>query len=145
MSTPRQKDDLARQIADLTAAAQHDGYAVFRIYSDVASGLSETRKGVRQRFKMCVADRGRHIKRVYVTFRDRLARFGTRLLEALLKWLGIELVVVGERGRSAHETEGATYLFNEFIQDFLAILTSFTGKFYRHASSIYTHHNKGYG
>ena len=66
------------------------------------------------------------ITRVYITFRDRLARFGTRILEEILQYLGIELKVKNEKG----EVEKQEQLLEEFKHDFMGIFTSFTGKWY---------------
>ncbi|HKZ43367.1 MAG TPA: hypothetical protein VJ044_20580, partial [Candidatus Hodarchaeales archaeon] len=69
------------------------------------------------------------VQRVYISYRDCLARFSTRTLESILVNLGISLVVTGER-TSASPTPSTSFL-DDFVQDFLGILTSFAGKFYR--------------
>ena len=124
VSTVRQKEDLERQLDILKQEAEKDNYSIIEIYSDIGSGLNDNRKGLKKMLKECL--KNKEITRVYITFRDRLARFGTRILEELLQSLGIELKVINEKG----EVEKQEQLLEEFMQDFMGIFTSFTGKWY---------------
>ena len=88
-------------------------YPAAEIISDVGSGLNFNRKGLLailerlyQGDKLCVV----------VAYRDRLARFGTKLIEPLLERNGGELVVLNQRDLSSEE---------ELTADLLAILTVF--------------------
>ena len=88
-------------------------YPDAEIISDVGSGLNFNRKGLLailerlyQGDKLCVV----------VAYRDRLARFGTKLIEPLLERNGGELVVLNQRDLSSEE---------ELTADLLAILTVF--------------------
>jgi predicted site-specific integrase-resolvase len=122
-----QKPDLVRQLDELKTHALADGYQVLGICSDIASGLNDRRKGLHRLFQYCT--QFGLVQRVYISYRDRLARFGTRTLESILTGLGIRLVVTGEQGLSSPTP--ATSFLDDFVQDFLGILTSFAGKFYR--------------
>jgi len=124
VSTGDQKEDLNRQLELLKKEAEEDQYKVIGIFKDVGSGLNDKRTGLRRMIKECL--KNATITRVYITFRDRLARFGTRILEEILLYLGIELKVINEKG----EVEKQEQLLEEFMQDFMGIFTSFTGKWY---------------
>jgi putative resolvase len=91
-----------------------------RIFKDKASGLNEKRQGLQALLNN--AERG-NLTKVAITQKDRLTRFGYSYLERLLKVYGVELVVFGEdTQKNIHE---------ELLQDFMSLLASFSGKFYR--------------
>ena len=75
---------------------------------------------------------GKTVHRVDIMFRDRLARFGTRLLESILQWSDVELIVVGRLlEQDGEEGKNKKSFLGEFIQGFLGIVASFAGKLYR--------------
>lgn len=93
---------------------------LFRVYRDKASGLNERRAGLARLLKDAAEGQFTVVR---VTHKDRLARFGVPYLEQLLAMCDITLEVVNERGTaSGHE---------ELMQDFMALLASFAGRFYR--------------
>jgi putative resolvase len=90
------------------------------VIQDKASGLNEKRAGLKRILRLAEK---RAISRVYVTEKDRLTRFGFEYLERLLKVHEVEIVVLGSsKVKTPHE---------ELIQDFLSLLASFSGKYYR--------------
>lgn len=91
-----------------------------KVYSDKASGLSEKRRGLNSLLND--AERGK-ITVVCITQKDRLTRFGFLYLERLLKAYGVEIRVLGETTEKS--------LHDELLQDFMSLLASFSGKFYR--------------
>lgn len=90
------------------------------VYSDKGSGLNENRKGLNQ--LLGDAQRGKFTT-VYVTQKDRLTRFGFTYLESLLKMCDVNIVVLGD--------ETVKTLHEELLQDFMSLVASFSGKFYR--------------
>ena len=111
VSSKKQSADLARQVAFM-----RERYPDAEIVSDVGSGLNFKRRGLlailerlHQGDKLCVV----------VAYRDRLARFGTELIEVLLERNGGELVVLNQRDLSPEE---------ELTTDLLAILTVFEAR-----------------
>ena len=88
-------------------------YPDAEIVRDVGSGLNFRRKGL-----LAILERlhqGDKL-RIVVAYRDRLARFGTELIETLLERNGGELVVLNQRDLSPEE---------ELTADLLVILTVF--------------------
>lgn len=65
-----------------------------------------------------------NIKTVYVTHQDRLTRFGYKYLKRLLALSNVELI-------SLHETISPPHPQEELIRDFMSLLASFSGKYYR--------------
>ncbi len=90
------------------------------VYSDKGSGLNENRKGLQQLLKDA---QNRKFTRVYITQKDRLTRFGYQYIETLLKMCDIEIISMGD--------EGTKTLHDELLQDFMSLVASFSGKFYR--------------
>ena len=108
VSSKKQSADLDRQVAFM-----RERYPDAEIVSDVGTGLNFKRKGL-----LAILERlhqGGKL-RVVVAYRDRLARFGTELIETLLERNGGELVVLNQRDLSPEE---------ELTTDLLAILTVF--------------------
>ena len=87
---------------------------------DSASGLNENRRGLNRLIKLA---REGKIDTVRVTQKDRLSRFGNRYLEELFDSYGVKVVdAVDENDKSLTE---------ELMQDFMSLVASFTGKYYR--------------
>lgn len=91
-----------------------------KVFVDKASGLNENRKGLNALLSW-VRENPRVV--VYVTTRDRLTRFGFTYLEALIKAYGGSVEILeDEKAKEPHEA---------LMSDFMALLASFSGMFYR--------------
>lgn len=92
-----------------------------RIITDNASGLNENRKGLQTLLN------GAH-KHAYtdlaITNKDRLTRFGYKYLERYLTENGITIHVLDT-------TNTMPTPENELMDDFMALIASFSGRFYR--------------
>jgi putative resolvase len=91
-----------------------------RIYKDKNSGLAENRPGLKA---MLRGARKHKYTIIYITQKDRLARFGYSYLEELFGEFGVRIVVFGE--------EQDKTLQEELLQDFMTLVASFSGKYYR--------------
>lgn len=91
-----------------------------KIYKDTASGLNENRKGLQR--LLDDAQNGT-INKIVITQQDRLTRFGYTYLKRLLETYGCQLEV-------AFDAPNKT-LQEELIQDFMQLIASFSGKYYR--------------
>ena len=109
VSSPKQRDDLERQIA-----CMRERYPTADIVRDIGSGLNFKRKGLRSLLQRLLA--GDKLTLV-VAHRDRLARFGFELLQFLVESNGGEIVVLD---RPVHSPT------TELTQDLLTILTVFS-------------------
>jgi len=119
VSSRDQKEDLERQIENLKSYCATKGYKVARIITDIASGLNENRKGLRQLFRLVESG---EITKVVITYKDRLTRFGFRYLEQYFSSHGVEIEVIFDDEEKTPE--------KELVEDLLAIVTSFAGKLY---------------
>lgn len=91
-----------------------------KVYKDGASGLNENRKGLLRLLKD--AKEGKFDK-VIITNHDRLSRFGYSYLELLLKEYGVEIIATEEIKEKS--------MYDELIEDFMSLIASFSGKFYK--------------
>lgn len=91
------------------------------IYTDKASGLNENRKGLQRLIRDA---KNNKINTIYITAKERLTRFGYTYLETLLNEYGCTITVLDDQrtDKDLHE---------ELMQDFLALLASFSGKYYK--------------
>lgn len=104
----------------LRAAA--DGRPVAGVFTDVASGLSDKRKGLRGALRACQDEA---VTALLVKHEERLARFGTALLaEVVLPSWGVRPKNAGG-GEGGDGGEGG-----ELVRDVIAIVTSFSGRLY---------------
>ena len=119
VSSHSQKEDLARQKRFLSQKATSDGYTP-KVYKDIGSGLNDGRRN----FLKLVSD-GIKCKfdRVYLTYKDRLARFGTRPIRRMFQLQGIEMIVV--------HSDPDKDLEERLVEDMIALVTSFSGKLHR--------------
>jgi len=95
------------------------------IIKDKASGLNENRKGIKKLLTIVAsnpADSSEKIK-ICVTNRDRLSRFGVGFVEIFAPFHNTEIVILdSDDTKEPHEI---------LLQDFMSLLASFSGKFYR--------------
>lgn len=90
-------------------------------FTDTSSGLNDNRSGLNRLIK--------HLKQsdshavVHITNKDRLTRFGYKYLEEMFSLLNTEIVVL-----DSDETKEPLEVL---MQDFMSLLASFSGKFYR--------------
>jgi predicted site-specific integrase-resolvase len=116
----RAEGDLDRQMVRLREAAGER--IVVGEFTDVASGLSDRRKGLRRALRACQAE---SVTVLLVTHEERLARFGTAMLaEVVLPSWGCRLEIAG----GDEELEGTGH--GDLVRDMLAVVTSFSGRLY---------------
>lgn len=117
VSSPRQKEDLQRQITDLQSK-----FSDHRLISDIGSGLNFKRKGFLSLVDSVIKG---DIEQVVVMHRDRLCRFGIDLLEHIFKEAGTKLVVYHQNEKEDLPAESST---TELSEDLIAITTFFVAK-----------------
>ncbi len=114
VSSSGQKEDLERQINRLKSYSPES-----EVISDIRSGMSFDRKGFLKLLSEIESDR---VARIYITHKDRLARFGYDLVEKVCEMHGAEIVITdGDEILTAHE---------ELSRDLMSIITSFSARLY---------------
>jgi len=118
VSSRDQKKDLEVQLEYLKQKVPSTYDRVYEI-KDIGSGLNGKRKGL---LKLIELARARKIRAIYVTYPDRLTRFGYEVFKEFFKALGVEVVEVnGKKFREPQE---------ELVEDLITIITLFAGKLY---------------
>jgi putative resolvase len=112
-----QESSLANQEQMLRETAHG---TVLRVYRDRGSGLRESRAGLNRLLDDAAAGRFTVVR---VVWRDRLARFGVGWIQRYLSVCGVSVEVLRDRGD--------TSLVEELMDDFMALLASFSGRFYQ--------------
>jgi predicted site-specific integrase-resolvase len=127
VSPDTQRDDLERQVDVLKLwVSKNFLNAEYVVVTDVASGLSEDRRGLRRLIEMA---RRREVQAIVVAYRDRLTRFGFEYLKTLFNTLGVDVYVV-------FQEESKNYV-QELVEDFVEIATSFASRIYGRRSKKY--------
>lgn len=90
------------------------------VLSEVGSGLNDKRKKLKQLLKMVMNN---EVNRVFITYRDRLTRFGFYYLETMFNAKGVEIVVI-------QQTADKTSVEQELMNDVMSLTASFSGKLY---------------
>lgn len=127
VSSAKQKADgnLARQHDRLIAHATGARWPVVMAVDEVASGVNENRRGIDRLLK---AAQRSEFDVLVIEYRDRLARFGYRYLQAAFEAHGVRVEVVDEPAKSLEPTQ-------EFVDDLLAIVMVFSARVYGARSS----------
>jgi len=114
------KGDLERQKNRMVEHCAKSGYKVDYILEDVGSGLSGTRPKLKKLFKLVVEER--KISKVVVEHKDRLARFQLEVFEEFFGAFDVNIEYVDDGENLPYE--------QEFARDIMALISSFSGKFY---------------
>jgi putative resolvase len=86
---------------------------------DLGSGLNYQKKGLKKLIKMIYSGT---IKRLVITHKDRLMRFGAELVFSLCESFGIEVIIINAKEESSFE--------DDLVQDVLEIITVFSARLY---------------
>ena len=118
VSSHDQKADLARQQEMLEAYCAAKGWRS-EIIKDLGSGMNYHKAGLLKLVEMIL---NRRMKRLVITHKDRLLRFGAELVFALCELQGIEIVIIHKGDRPSFE--------EELAQDVMEIITVFSARLY---------------
>lgn len=121
VSTSKQKKDLENQVQLLKMFCFQSGYVIHGIYQDVASGISFEKRT--QFFEMLDEILAGKVKRVVITYKDRLSRVGFELFTYLFKKYGCEIVVISEVGSEKLDSE-------ELFEEIVSLLHCYSMKLY---------------
>ena len=90
------------------------------ILKEVGSGLNDKRKQLQ---KLLVMVGNHEVRNVYITYKDRLTRFGFHYLETMFEDCGTSIIVVKDESneKSVHD---------ELVEDMMSLIASFSEKLY---------------
>ncbi len=118
VSSHDQKDDLERQAALLSAFCTARGWK-HEVIKDLGSGMNYRKEGLNQLLDMILH---RQMKRLVLSHKDRLLRFGAELVFALCETQQIEVVIINQGEQPGFE--------QELVADVLEIITVFSARMY---------------
>lgn len=111
-------DPRALELQEEKLASQY-GASTYTV-KDTGSGLNENRKGLA---KLITLAKQQKIKAIAITSKDRLTRFGFSYLQQLFAMNDVEILIL--------DNQKEKNLEEELLQDFMSLVASFSGKFYR--------------
>jgi predicted site-specific integrase-resolvase len=118
VSSHDQKEDLKRQAEHLGLYCARQGWR-YELIQDLGSGMNYRKKGLKRLLEMILE---RRVKRVVVTHKDRLLRFGAELVFALCEARSVEVVILNQGEEPSFE--------EELVQDVLEIIMVFSARMY---------------
>lgn len=90
------------------------------VLKEVGSGLNDKRPKLQKLIQMVLND---EVSNVYVTYKDRLTRFGFQYLETVFSAKGVSIIVVKDKKETKSVEE-------ELVEDMMNLIASFSGKLY---------------
>lgn len=121
VSTTNQKTDLNNQINLIKSYMLANGISPDAVYSEIASGINDNRP---QLNKLLHDIFDKKIKTVYITYKDRLTRFGFNYFKNIFAMNGVELIVLDNL-----ENTEKTYQ-DELTEDLISIIHHYSTKLY---------------
>ena len=118
VSSYDQKADLDRQQAVLEAYCAAKGWRT-EVIRDLGSGMNYNKKGLQRLLELILR---RQLRRLVLTHKDRLLRFGADLVFSLCELQGIEVIIIHQGEQPSFEEELAT--------DVLEVITVFSARLY---------------
>lgn len=118
VSSHDQKEDLQRQIHMLEMYCAAKGWS-YSIIKDCGSGMNYHKRGLKQLLEQIMEGQ---IKRLVLTHKDRLLRFGSELVFSLCEAKQVEVVIINQGDEPSFE--------EELAKDVLEIITVFSARLY---------------
>ncbi len=115
VSSIKQKDDLQRQIENVTTYLMAQGRP-FEIISDIGSGINYKKKGLQDLLHRIVNNK---VDKVVVLYKDRLLRFGFELIEYIASLYRCDIEIIDNTEKSEQQ---------ELVEDLVQIITVFSCK-----------------
>ena len=97
------------------------------VLKETGSGLNSKRKKIQQLIRMIMND---EVSRIFVTYKERLTRFGFEYIETICNMKDVEVVVLQDKEEKTIE--------QELAEDIMILLASFSEKLY----GLRSHKNK---
>lgn len=115
VSSHKQKDDLERQVQNMTDYLIQQGKP-FKIIKDIGSGINYNKKGLNKLIDLVLNYK---VETVVVLYKDRLLRFGYELLDNLFKKYGTDIQIIDNTLKTEDQ---------ELVEDLIQIITVFSCK-----------------
>ena len=120
VSAAKQRKELQKQKEQLQKFAKQQGWTMEKMFSDIASGMNEQRKGL-QRMLNEVAITSPFA--IICTYEDRLARFGTKVIKHYCLTFSTNIITMHRQLQTTKE--------EKLVEDMIALIISFAGRLHR--------------
>mgnify|MGYP001254854091 CR=1 FL=1 len=119
VSNTKQKHDLESQISTISQYMACNGYIIDDIYQDIASGMNENRDGLNKLLNDVIDG---NINNVFITYKDRLTRFGFGYIENMLNKYNTNIVTLNATREEDFQ--------QELTEDLISVIHHFSMKMY---------------
>ena len=119
VSCSNQKQSLENQIELIKQYMISNGIKVDEIYSEIASGLNEDRKELNRLIRDIQSDK---ISKVYISFKDRLTRFGFNYFKHIFSNNNVEIIVLDDNEETNKDYK------TELVEDLISIIHHYSTK-----------------
>ena len=113
VSSPKQKDDLERQIDNVKTYLITQGQP-FEIISDIGSGINYSKKGLQELIQLITTNQ---VSKIVVLHKDRLLRFGYELIEYIASLYDCKIEIIDNTEKTEQQ---------ELVDDLVQIITAFS-------------------
>ena len=120
VSTNNQKNDLLKQKQLLLDYCSTNGIIVNEIFSEIASGMNDSRRELNKLINLVLECK---VKNVYITYKDRLTRFGFDFYKNIFNQLGCSITVI-------NNPVNEESMEQELTEDLISIIHHFSMKMY---------------
>ena len=114
------RGDLDRQIDKILSYCALENPKNVLVLKEIGSGLNDNRKQLKKLLNMVM---NKEVDRIYITYKDRLTRFGFRYILEVCNHFQTKIVIVSSEINDKSMQE-------ELAEDLCAIIHSFSGKLY---------------
>lgn len=115
VSSNKQKDDLARQVDNMTNYLLSQG-SPFEIITDIGSGINYKNKGLNKLIDMVISS---EVDKIVILYKDRLVRFGFELIENICLKFNTNIEIVDTTKKTEEQ---------ELVEDMIQIITVFSAR-----------------
>ena len=118
VSSNSQKNELKNQLNYIENYTTSQGIKVDEYIKDIGSGINYNNPGLNKIMKMVIND---EVKKIIVSHKDRLVRFGFELIENICKLKNVEIEIINVKTTSPQE---------ELVEDLMTIIHVFSARLY---------------
>lgn len=118
VSSSSQKNELKNQLNYIENYTTSKGIKVDEYIKDIGSGINYNNPGLNKIIKMVIND---EVKKIIVSHRDRLVRFGFELIENICELKNVEIEIINVKTTSLQE---------ELVEDLMTIVDVFSSRLY---------------
>lgn len=125
VSNTKQKEDLKRQSDLIREFVIKNGYICDLIIEDIASGMNEERIGFSKLMELVFQNK---VSKIFISYKDRLVRFGFKYFEKIFKHFGTEIIVLNSTKEEDFQ--------QELTEDLISIIHHFSMKLYSNRRKV---------